>query len=121
MNSPNASADVADSLFFEINLTGSSPIVVSIPHKKPTSCPYPIVTKGLRTSANYYWNKHTTWRGNRAPDLCQQISLSGFDALEVKSGYKARVNFINYAPSWTGYYFNVEAGAVMEINALPYY
>ncbi|SOE23849.1 hypothetical protein SAMN06298216_4228 [Spirosomataceae bacterium TFI 002] len=118
---PNALANAADSLYFEANLSGVSPIVLSIPHLKPVACPYPKITKIFRANSNYIWNKHTTWRGNRAPDLCQEVLISGNEATTVESGFKAKVNFINYTPnSGAGRYFEIQAGAVMEINALPY-
>ncbi|MCP9768332.1 hypothetical protein EGI22_10440 [Lacihabitans sp. LS3-19] len=119
---PNAAANAADSLFLEVNLTGSNPVVLGIPHLSPGSCPNPIIIKNPRPNLEYDWNKHTTWRGNRAPDYCQKVILSGNEAVIIKSGYKAKVNFIEFTPqSGAGRFFEIQNGAVMEINALPYF
>lgn len=118
---PNAAANAVDSLFIEVNLTGANPVVLAVPHVMLGVCPYPIITKITRANLEYDWNKHTTWRGNRAPDYCQKVQFSGHEGPRVKSGYKAKVNFIEYTTqNGPNRFFEIESGAVMEINALPY-
>lgn len=117
----NASANVSDSLFFEVDLTGSNPVVLSIPHKQISVCPQPIITKILRTKPDHNWNDHTSWRGNRAPDYCDKVSLSGHEYIYVPAMFKAKVNTLDFTPQiGPSRYIEFEYGAVMEVNVLPY-
>lgn len=118
---PNATADTADSLFFEINLSGSNAAVIAIPHLKPTVCPQPIITKILRTKLEHSWNDHTSWRGNRAPGYCQRASFTGQEDIYVPSGYKVQINAIEFVPGvGPNRFLEIQSGAVFETNLLEF-
>ena len=118
---PNANANAADSLFLEVNLSGSNPIVLGVPHKQISVCPQPIVTKILRPKVDYNWNDHTTWRGNRAPDYCDKVVLSGFNDVYVPSLYKAKLNTLEFEPqAGQSSFLEFQYGSVMEVNVIPY-
>ncbi|WP_131458388.1 hypothetical protein [Jiulongibacter sediminis] len=118
---PNAAAVGADSIFFEVNMTGSNPIVLSVPVILPTSCPLPEIVRIFQPVVDRNLVDHTVWRGNRAPDYCHKIQLSGNEGFYLPSGYKMEVNSIEIAPQ-TGpdRWVEIETGAVFEVNVLGF-
>ena len=118
---PNASANAADSLFLEINLTGTNAVLLAIPHRTPILCPQPVVTRNLQPVVDKNWIKHSTWRGNRAPDYCNKVTLSGQEDLYVPAGYRAEVNTLEFIPGLgSGRYLEIQDGAVFEVNVVGF-
>lgn len=118
---PNAAAVGADSIFFEVNMSGSNPIVLSVPVILPTSCPSPEVIRIFQPVTDRNLADHTVWRGNRAPDYCNKIQLTGNEGFYLPSGYKMEINGIEIAPGvGPDRWVEIETGAVFEVNVLEF-
>ena len=117
---PNANANPADSIYLQTSFGGNS-YVLAIPHRLISSCPLPLKWVNTQPKTLYDWSKHTTWRGNRIPNLCDRASLSGQENVLIPSGFHIRVNHFDFTPSLgANRYFEIQNGAVFETNLFPY-